>query len=90
MHSGTFGFSRTKAPDHCPDCNRKLGPIQYNRHLPHQQYAERSDRFYRLCSCGCYIEWAWPNAWKRRHVMPIFDDRLVIQDTDGNVAKGMK
>ena len=90
MHSGIFGMSRKKCPDLCPDCNAPLGVIQYNRHLPHQQYAEQSDRFYRLCGCGCYIEWSWPNVWRRRHQLPILDDKLVIQDTDGRVAMRTK
>lgn len=89
-----FGMSRKVAPSKCPDCNNKLGPINHGRKF-NRQYKLVSPSFvdgttiYRECSCGCVIQWGCdigPNhyhqVWKRRHVLPLFDDKQVIQIVD--------
>jgi hypothetical protein len=79
-----FGMSGKPSPSKCPDCNSKLGPIkhgvQYNSRyqtISPGVIKYRHD-IYRECECGCLIVWSFPNVWKRRHILPIMDDKLVI------------
>jgi len=77
-----FGFSGKKSPSICPDCQAKLGSLKVGREYD-RKYKLVSpsfivDQIYRECSCGCVVQWSWPNVFKRRHVLPLFDDRLVI------------
>jgi hypothetical protein len=65
-----FGLAKKPAPTQCPDCNGKLGPVTYSMHLSRN----RDNTFTRECpSCLCYIEWTFPETWKRRHKMPLFE-----------------
>lgn len=91
MEKRLFGFARKPAPEFCPDCGNKLGPIQYGP--TYERYVKTSPKLvdgcttWRFCNCGCFIRWSWLNSrggqgWKRHHVMPLFDDGAVIQVTD--------
>lgn len=66
-----FGFSNKPSPTHCPDCNYRLGTLQYNIVFGYTSW-------HRDCKCGCIVIWSYPNVWKRRHILPIMDDKLVL------------
>lgn len=60
-----------------------MGPVLYGRQLD-KNFRTTSPSFvdnsthYRQCRCGCVIVWGYPNVFKRRHVLPIMDDGLVL------------
>ncbi len=94
MEKRLFGFARLPAPSICPDCGGKLGPIQngvtydkkYRETSPPQVRLQRLG-VWRFCDCGCFVTWSCvtlgdtfrgSHGWKRRHVMPLFDDGKVV------------
>lgn len=94
MIDNKFGFAKKTMPAKCPDCNSKLGPINHGTKFD-SKYKLVSPSFvdncmiWRECNCGCVIVWGCdigPNhyhqVFKRRHVLPIFDDKLVLQIVD--------
>ena len=91
MEKRLFGFARLPAPSICPDCGSKLGPIRHGLDFKDPQHVRealgRQVGSYRFCDCGCFITWSCvtlgdtfrgSHGWKRRHVMPLFDDQAVI------------
>src|SRR6266849_770427 len=83
-----FGFAHKPMPSKCPDCQGKLGPVEHG-HKYDKQFKLVSpsfvDGFWRACSCGCVVTWSWMpggQGFIRRHVLPLFDDRFVLQIVD--------
>lgn len=89
-----FGFAQKTMPATCPDCSGKLGPIQHGLKFD-VEYRLVSPSFvdgcviWRKCECGCVVTWGadvgknhYHQVFFRRHVLPIFDDRYVLQIVD--------
>jgi len=68
-----FGFSRTTMPSKCPDCGAKMSEVKRG-----PLFGDPMDRSYRECDCGAMVVWSFPNDFKLRHVLPIFDPNLSL------------
>lgn len=69
------------APKQCA-CGRKLERPRYNKRAypkPANYVLEGTNESW-LCSCSCgtvYV-WSYPNVWKERHILPLFDRKLTL------------
>ena len=93
-----FGFSKEPMPSSCPDCKSKMGQIQYGIKFDsnYKQVSPsfvKNDSIYRQCNCGCVIIWGldieenprkWNQVFMRRHILPLFDDKFILQIVDRN------
>ncbi len=78
MKKELFGMKQRPAPSRCPDCSARLQKAVYKT-PPITHY--RGNAYFKLCDCGCFLLWVFPQLWIRRHVLPLFDmDRIVVQD----------
>lgn len=78
-----FGFSHKPMPNKCPDCGQELSKIKRGIEFDKNWKQTspkilRSDTIYRECQCGCLIVWAYRNNFVRRHVLELFDDKLIL------------
>lgn len=78
-----FGFSQKLPPTKCPDCQSTLRPTALERYSDDEAFHGGTAFRKRCCNCGCYIEWSFPNVWKRRHELPLMDQRhmrVIVQE----------
>jgi hypothetical protein len=84
------------APKKCLDCDKKLPKPVHGDYPAQAKLSYIIDRgWFIQCDCGAWYQWAFDDTrmnggvWKRRHIMPIFDDRLRIELTDKQKSHGV-
>jgi ribosomal protein L34E len=79
MNTTRFGFSRKLPPAKCPDCDDKLGEVEYVK-IRDAKRQTFTPTYVRRCTCGVELRWCFPNVWKRYHALPMLDThRDIIQ-----------
>lgn len=68
------------APCRCL-CGRRLPKPFHGNPLNDRQ----GDGWHVVCVCHRVYRWVYPNVWKERHELPLFDTRKEIPD---NMGKG--